>query len=159
MSHQFGRAGRLSALLAAGVLSVGLLSVGSASIASASTPPPAPAAEAVSSSVLQPAGVQNFAFSVNGNFVEYLREITVDEGAHQLRIMRYANAPHSGIDSWLASQNDPREPRPYSVGVNVLDYMGWTVKKYGFTSPVITKVETGGSTQVLTITYDRLTIS
>ncbi|KAB1978512.1 hypothetical protein [Streptomyces triticiradicis] len=104
--------------------------------------------------------MQNFAFSMNGRFVENLQGVVgLDEGAHQLRIMRHANAPHSGIDSWLASQNDPREPRPYSIGINLLDYMGWTVKKYEFTSPVITKVETGGNTQTLTITYDRMIIS
>ncbi|WP_339135079.1 hypothetical protein WJM95_34775 [Streptomyces sp. f51] len=133
------------------------MSLGSASIASASTPPSTPAAKAVSSGVLQQADTASFSFSVNGTFAENLQEFNISDG-NQLHIVRYPGA-HSGIDSWLASQNDPREPRPYSVSVNSLDFDGRTVKKSTFTSPVITKVETSGSTQVFTITYDRLIIS
>ncbi|MFE9454942.1 hypothetical protein [Streptomyces sp. NPDC006739] len=156
MTRHLDHARRLCALIAAGMLSVGLVA-GSASVASASTPPHAPAADAVSDGILPPAApVQNYAFSVNGTFAEYLTQVDFP-AVNELYIVRYSGA-HSIIDSWLASQNDPREPRPGFVSVSTLDFAGNTLKQYAFLSPVITKEEVGRDQMALTITFDRMII-
>lgn len=155
MSLTFKRPRRMATLIAAGMLTAGLLQLGSASIASASTPA-GPTAAAVADGILPPpVGVNNYAFSVNGAFAEYVPEVNLS--GFTLTVYRFPGA-YSSIDSWWASESDPKATLPYNVSVATLDYSGNTIRLYVFSSPVITRVTSNGSSQELTITYSTLTI-